>query len=59
MLSGVLSSEVAIKVNIQIMRVFERMRKMLETNNAIFEKLEHLERKDVEQDEKILLININ
>ncbi|MEE9461577.1 MAG: hypothetical protein V3V53_07085 [Bacteroidales bacterium] len=41
------------------MRVFERMRKMLETNNAIFEKLEHLERKDVEQDEKILLININ
>jgi hypothetical protein len=56
MLSGVLSSEIVIKANIQIMRVFARMRKMLDTNNVILEKLEHLERKDVEQDEKIILI---
>lgn len=56
MLSGVLHSEVAIKVNIQIMRVFTRIREMLETSKEILNKLEHLERKDIEQDEKIMLI---
>jgi hypothetical protein len=56
MLSGVLKSERAIKVNIQIMRVFTRMREMLDTHKEILRKLEHLERKDIEQDEKILLI---
>ena len=56
MLSGVLNSEVAIKVNIQIMRVFTRMREMLETHKEILKKLENLERKDIEQDEKIMLI---
>jgi hypothetical protein len=56
MLSGVLNSKRAIKVNIQIMRVFTRMRKMLETHNAILKKLDDLERKDIEHDKKILLI---
>jgi phage regulator Rha-like protein len=56
MLSGVLNSERAIKVNIQIMRVFTRMREMLETHKKILKKLEYLERKDIEQDEKIMLI---
>ena len=56
MLSGVLSSEVAIKVNIQIMRVFTRMREMLKTHKEILKKLEDLEKKDIEQDEKIMLI---
>jgi len=56
MLSGVLNSERAIKVNIQIMRVFTRMREMLEIHKEILTKLEHLERKDIEQDEKIMLI---
>ena len=56
MLSGVLNSEVAIKVNIQIMRVFTRLRQMLEFHNEILKKLEQLERKDIEQDEKILVI---
>ena len=56
MLSGVLSSEIAIKVNIQIMRVFARMHKMLETHDTIHRKLDHLERKDIEQDKKIILI---
>lgn len=56
MLSGVLHSERAIKVNIQIMRVFTRMREMLETHKDILKKLEYLERKDIEQDEKIMLI---
>lgn len=56
MLSGVLTSEVAIEVNIQIMRVFARMRKMFETHKPILKKLEYLEKKDLEQDEKIMLI---
>lgn len=56
MLSGVLYSKRAIKVNIQIMRIFTRMRKMLETHEAILKKLDELERKDIEHDKKILLI---
>jgi hypothetical protein len=56
MLSGVLHSKRAIKVNIQIMRIFTRMRKILESHTAILKKLDDLERKDIEHDKKILLI---
>ncbi len=56
MLSGVLHSDRAIRVNIQIMRIFTRMREMLETNKEILKKLDDLERKDIEHDKKILLI---
>jgi len=56
MLSGVLHSERAIKVNIHIMRVFSQMREMLASHKEILYKLEELERKDIEQDDKILLI---
>jgi chromosome condensin MukBEF ATPase and DNA-binding subunit MukB len=56
MLSGVLHSDRAIKVNIQIMRVFTRMRKLLEAHKEILKKLYHLERREIEQDEKIMLI---
>ena len=38
------------------MRVFTRMRKMLETHKAILKKLDDLERRDIEHDKKILLI---
>jgi hypothetical protein len=55
-LSGVLHCEGAIKVNIHIMRVFSRMREMLVSHKEILEKLEFLERKDIEQDDKILII---
>jgi len=55
-LSTVLSSERAIKVNIQIIRLFNKMRKMLVTQKDILNKLEELERNDVEQDKKIELI---
>jgi hypothetical protein len=48
MLSGVLHSRRAIKVNIQIMRVFTRLRKMLETHKEILKKLDYLERRDIE-----------
>ncbi len=56
MLSGVLHSERAIKVNIHIMRVFSWMREMLVAHKEILEKLEILERKDIEQDDKIMII---
>jgi len=56
MLSGVLHGERAIKANIQIMRVFTRMREMLENQKGILKKLDNLERKDIEQDKKIILI---
>ena len=56
MLSGVLHSERAIKVNIHIMRVFTRMREMLVSHKEILRKLEDLERTDIEQDEKIRVI---
>jgi len=56
MLSSVLNSERAISVNIQIIRVFTRMRKMIESNKEILKKLEMLEKKDIELDEKVTLI---
>ena len=56
MLSTVLNSERAIAVNIQIIRVFTRMRKMIESYKEILRKLEQLEKKDLELDEKVTLI---
>jgi hypothetical protein len=56
MLSSVLKSKLAILVNIQIMRVFTKMRRLLETHTEIMKKLDKIERKDIEQDEKIILI---
>lgn len=56
MLSSVLNSDRAIAVNIQIIRVFTRMRQLLSTHKEILHKLEQLEKKDLEHDEKILLI---
>ena len=56
MLSGVLHSERAIKVNIHIMRVFSQMREILASHKEILKKLEELERKDIEQDDEIMII---
>ncbi len=56
MLSSVLNSDTAIHVNIQIMRVFTKMRALLYSHKEILRKLESIEKKDIEQDEKILLI---
>lgn len=44
MLSSVLNSSTAIKVNIQIIRIFTKMREMLLTNKDVLLKLEKLER---------------
>jgi hypothetical protein len=56
MLSSVLNSERAISVNIQIIRVFSGIRKMIESHKDILKKLEMLEKKDIELDEKVTLI---
>ena len=46
MLSGVLNSDIAIKVHIQIIRIFTKMRELMLTNKDVLLKLERLE-KDV------------
>lgn len=56
MLSSVLHSNRAIMVNIRIVRVFTKIRQLLETHTEILRKLEHLKKKDVEQDRQIMLI---
>ncbi len=53
MLSGVLSSKIAIRVNIQIIRVFTKMREMIVNHKEIFLKLEQIEKTLLQQDKKI------
>jgi DNA-binding PadR family transcriptional regulator len=45
MLSSVLNSPRAVKVNIEIMRAFVRLRQMLTTNKELARRLDELERK--------------
>ena len=56
MLSSVLNSESAIKVNIQIMRIYTKMREMLLTHKDILLKLEQLERRVSGHSDNIQLI---
>ncbi len=49
MLSGVLNSDRAVSVNIEIMRAFIRLRKMLTSNTALARKIKSLEKKYDEQ----------
>jgi len=56
MLSSVLNSERAIMVNISIIRVFTKIRELAETHKEILHKLENIERNEIEQDKKILLM---
>ncbi|MBC8315977.1 MAG: ORF6N domain-containing protein [Bacteroidales bacterium] len=56
MLSSVLNSERAIHVNIQIIRIFTRMREMPLANKDIVEKLKHIEQKLANHNDKILLV---
>jgi hypothetical protein len=53
MLSSVLSSERAIEVNIVIMRAFVRLREILATHKDLARRLDELETKLGQQDEKI------
>jgi hypothetical protein len=54
MLSGVLNSKRAIEVNIQIIRIFTRLREMVLTHKDILLKLEQLEKKTLRQDIKLI-----
>ena len=45
MLSSVLRSKTAIQVNVQIMRAFTRLRRLLETHKELKKKLEEMEKK--------------
>jgi hypothetical protein len=56
MLSSVLNSERAIMVNITIIRVFTKMRKLVDSQKEILLKLEQIEKKNMEQDDKIMLV---
>lgn len=52
MLSSVLNSETAIEVNIQIIRIFTRIREFLLTNKDVLLKIEQLEKAMYKQNEK-------
>lgn len=56
MLSGVLNSERAIKVNIQIMRVFTRVREILLDNLNVRLEIEEIKKKLANQDKNIELV---
>ena len=52
MLSGLLRSETAIQANILIMRAFVAMRRFLVANAQIFQSLDRLDRKQLENEQK-------
>ena len=56
MLSSILKSERAVKVNIAIMRAFVKLRRMLETNRELAQKFSELERRVGKHDEDIAAI---
>jgi hypothetical protein len=56
MLSSVLNSERAVKVNIAIMRAFVKLRRMLDTNRELAQKFSELERRVGKHDEEIVEI---
>ncbi|MCK4677681.1 MAG: ORF6N domain-containing protein [Bacteroidales bacterium] len=56
MLSSILNSEQAIRVNIHIIRVFTKLRQLLDTHKEILIKLDELYQKEIEQDEQIRII---
>jgi len=53
MLSSVLNSERAIKVNIEIMRAFVKLREIISTHKELAGKLAELEKRTTEHDEHI------
>ena len=53
MLSGLLRSDIAIQVNIMVMRAFVAMRRFLSSNAQVFQRLDHLEQKQQETEVKI------
>ena len=56
MLSSVLKSERAIKVNIAIMRAFVKLRQLIDTNRELARKFSELERRVGKQDQEIATV---
>lgn len=56
MLSSVLSSQQAIQVNIQIMRIYTRIREMLLAHKDVFIRVEQVEKHLMKHDQKIELL---
>lgn len=56
MLSSILNSERAIEVNIQIMRVFTKIRTLIKNSDELLKMLNELEKKGSERDRKISII---
>lgn len=56
MLSSVLSSKQAVNVNIQIMRIYTRIREMLLAHKDVFIRVEQVEKLMLKQDQKIELL---
>jgi hypothetical protein len=52
MLSAVLRSDVAVHTSIQIIQAFVEMRKFVNTNASIFNRLDKVELKQFESDQK-------
>ncbi len=52
MLSAVLHSEIAIKVSIQIINAFVEMRKLIASHSGLLQRMENIERKQFEADQK-------
>lgn len=56
MLSSILNSDRAIRVNVAIMRAFVKLRQMLETNRELAQKFSELEQRVGKHDEGIAAI---
>jgi phage regulator Rha-like protein len=56
MLSSVLNSDRAIKVNIQIIRIFTKIRELLLAHKDVLSQLEQMQQKIAENDNNIMLI---
>jgi len=56
MLSAVLRSEMAIKVSIQIINAFVQLRKIVQNNQLIYSRLDQVERKQLETDQKFEVV---
>lgn len=56
MLSAVLRSATAVRVSIQIMRVFVRLRQLLASNSDLRRRLDELERSMLDHDEKLAVV---
>ncbi|HQO10390.1 MAG TPA: ORF6N domain-containing protein [Clostridiales bacterium] len=53
MLSSVLKSEIAIRISIMIIDAFIEMRKIIQSNGLLFQRMDNLEVKQIETDKKV------